>query len=442
MDTARIPYGGVRCGSDRLRFRYHPRMRTDAAQTGTSTTTDDAMFAQARALVQQGEHEQAFARYVQAAETGHAPSAIEAARMALHGVGTAQDVPRARAWLAAAEQAGHPAAAYHLAWLGAGATALPFDGAMQARLLTAANGGHPSAMLALAVYFGHKAAPEDQQRCVALLEQAAQAGHAIAAGLLAERLARGEGTAPDPVAAAQLRAQLVAAGHPSLPDVPGAAGIAWPGAPGVLELADVLSVPAATQRAEAPRVWTIDGLLSADECRLLIAHSLPQLKRSRAVDPRTGAPREVELRTSSDATHDPMLEDVAIRLVQARMAAAAGVPLAHAERLTVLRYLPGEQYRPHRDYLPPGSPEIDRPKAGNRLRTICVYLNTAAAGGATAFPRAGLEIAPKAGRAVVFDNLHGDGRPDPDSLHAGLPVEAGEKWLATLWIRQRPYRSL
>lgn len=417
-------------------------MRTDAAQTGTSTTTGDALFAQARALVQQGEHEQAFACYVQAADADHPASMIEAARMAMHGVGTPQGIARALAWLAAAEERGHPAAAYHLAWLGAGGTALPFDGAVQARLLAAANGGHPSAMLALAVYFGHKAAPDDQQRCIALLDQAAQAGHAVAAALLAERLARGEGTAPDPAAAAQLRGQLAAAGHPSLPDVPGNAGLAWPGAPGVLELADVVSVPAVSQRADAPRVWTIDGLLSADECRLLIAHSLPRLRRSRAVDPRTGAPREVALRTSSDATHDPMLEDVAIRLVQARMAAAAGVPLAHAERLTVLRYLPGEQYRPHRDYLPPGSPETDRPDAGNRLRTICVYLNGVEAGGATAFPHAGLEIAPKAGRAVVFDNLHADGRPDPDSLHAGLPVEAGEKWLATLWIRQHPYRAL
>jgi hypothetical protein len=42
---------------------------------------------------------------------------------------------------------------------------------------------------------------------------------------------------------------------------------------------------------------------------------------------------------------------------------------------------------------------------------------------------------------VVFDNLFADGRPDPDSLHAGTPVERGEKWLATLWIRQRRYRD-
>lgn len=417
-------------------------MTLDPAHIDPPGTAGDRAFARARALVLDGAHEQAFACYVQAATDGHAPSAIEAARMSLHGVGTAQDTTRAIAWLTTAERSGHPAAAYHLAWLGAGGVALPFDATVQARLLAAANGGHPAALMAMAVYFGRKSTREDQQRCMALLEQAAHAGHAVAASLFAERLARGEGCAVDTDAAAQLRAQLVAFGHAALPEIPGNAGTPTPGAPGVLELGDLLSIPTITQRSEAPRVWTIDGLLSADECRLLIAHSQPRLKRSRAVDPKTGLPREVELRTSSDATHDPLGEDLALRLVQARIAAAAGVPLAHAEQLTVLRYQPGEQYRPHRDYLPPGSRETDKPEAGNRRRTICVYLNTVDAGGATAFPHASLTVAPKAGRAVIFDNLHADGRPDPDSLHAGLPVEAGEKWLATLWIRERPYRTL
>lgn len=417
-------------------------MNEDPDRADAFDNAGDRTFAQARALVLAGAHEQAFQHYVQAADEGHVPSTIEAARMALHGVGTDQDIARAHAWLSDVEPSGHPAAAYHLAWLGAGGVALPFDTALQARLLAAANGGHPSALLALAVYFGHKAAPEDQQRCLLLLEQAAHAGHAVAAMLLAERLAAGEGCRANPAEAAQLHAQLAAAGHPRLPRVPGDAGTRLSGSPGVLELGDLLTTPAATHRCDAPRVATVDGLLSADECRLLIAHSLPRLKRSRAVDPATGLPREVELRTSSDATHDPMGEDIAVRLVQARMAAAAGIPLAHAEQLTVLRYLPGEQYRPHRDYLPPGSRETDKPEAGNRLRTICVYLNTVGAGGATAFPHGALTIAPRAGRAVIFDNLHADGRPDPDSLHAGLPVEAGEKWLATLWIRQRPYRTL
>jgi prolyl 4-hydroxylase len=30
---------------------------------------------------------------------------------------------------------------------------------------------------------------------------------------------------------------------------------------------------------------------------------------------------------------------------------------------------------------------------------------------------------------------------DTSSLHAGLPVIRGEKWIATKWLRERPYRS-
>ena len=45
------------------------------------------------------------------------------------------------------------------------------------------------------------------------------------------------------------------------------------------------------------------------------------------------------------------------------------------------------------------------------------------------------------GRAVAFRNTDDAGRPDPDSLHAGTPVLAGEKWLATLWFRERRYRA-
>ena len=41
---------------------------------------------------------------------------------------------------------------------------------------------------------------------------------------------------------------------------------------------------------------------------------------------------------------------------------------------------------------------------------------------------------------MIFDNLHDDCTPDVDSLHAGLPVQRGVKWLATLWLRQAPYR--
>ena len=65
---------------------------------------------------------------------------------------------------------------------------------------------------------------------------------------------------------------------------------------------------------------TVDGLLSAEECRLLIANAEVHLTRSRTVDPDTGLPMEQEIRTSSDASFDAIQEDLALRCVQLRMA--------------------------------------------------------------------------------------------------------------------------
>jgi hypothetical protein len=204
---------------------------------------------------------------------------------------------------------------------------------------------------------------------------------------------------------------------------------------------DLLSAAPSTVLSTRPRVAVVDGLLSADECRLLIAPAQPMLRGSQTTDPTTGQAIALPLRTSSDASLDPVLEDFALRAVQLRLCAAAGVDLVQAEHLVVLRYEPGQQYRPHRDYLPEATVARDRPQAGNRVRSICVYLNDVGAGGATEFPVAGVKVEPKAGSAVVFDNLLPDGSPDPDSLHAGLPVERGVKWLATLWLRQGRYRD-
>jgi predicted 2-oxoglutarate/Fe(II)-dependent dioxygenase YbiX len=208
-----------------------------------------------------------------------------------------------------------------------------------------------------------------------------------------------------------------------------------------LALEETWQQPPVKRLSDRPKLGAIDSLLSADECRLLMAAARPRLSHSHTLDPQSGAKSFNAIRTSQDASFDPLQEDLALRLVQARMATAAGVELVFAEPLIVLRYAPGEQYHPHRDYLPSAALADNRPQAGDRAGTICAYLNDVEAGGETVFPAAGVTIAPTAGSAIAFANLQSDGSPDPDSLHAGLPVERGEKWLATLWIRQGPYRD-
>ncbi|HEY0506364.1 MAG TPA: 2OG-Fe(II) oxygenase [Lysobacter sp.] len=400
-----------------------------------------ALYQLASALVVRHELDEAFTLHRRAAEAGLANAQIEYARMLMYGVGCDADTGLAAAWLLRAEAAGSPIASYFLALMALGGHALPRDGRLNERLLAAVRADYPPALRAVALHFGRKSHPSDQLRCLQLLERAAGLGDVVAARLFVERLMRGEGCERQPDAAHELVVQLRARGIGPLPRLVVPEYRPLDVAPGQLQMEDVLQpVPLMLQSAR-PHVMTVDGLLSAEECRLLIACAESRLQRSRTVDPDTGQPATQEVRTSSDASFDIILEDLALRAVQLRMANAAGVPLVHAEHLVVLRYEPGQEYRPHRDYRPPSSIEHDRPEAGNRLRTICVYLNDVEAGGETEFPVAGLRVAPRPGRAVVFDNLHPDGTPDVDSLHAGLPVERGEKWLATLWLRQAPYRN-
>lgn len=380
----------------------------------------------ARGYLATGDVDAAAPLLLAAARAGHAAAAVEVARMCLHGVGAPLDVAGARDWLARASAAGSHAATCLALQVALGDAVPPDDDAILAGIENAVVDGHPPALLAAAILAGRAPGGHAQATCVALLERGASAGDAIAMQLLVARAADGDGVAPDDALASTMRRRLADRG---IAPVPGCTAPS-PDAP-----------PAADVLAARPRVAIADGVLSRDECRLLMAFAAPALRRSRTIDPGGGGAVTLQLRTSSDASIDPLQESLALRLVQRRLCAVAGLPLRHAEHLIVLRYAPGEEYRPHRDYLPASQVAADVPAAGNRRRTLCAYLNDVAAGGETSFPGAGLRVEPVPGRALVFDNLNADGQPDPESLHAGLPVLGGVKWLATLWLRERPYRD-
>jgi len=407
-----------------------------------------SLFDLARALVARKEFDEVLDLYRRGAQGNHVGCQIEYARLLMWGLGCDPAPAQAVEWLERAEAQGEAVGGYYLALMALGSVVLPRDGKINERMLAAAKADFPPALLATAVHLGRRDNREDQTRCLQLLGRATNLGDPVAAQLLVERLVRGEGCDVQPRAARQLRAQLAAHGLPSLPSiVAGIPPLRLPlresglPEPGMLAFEDVLQPAPMQTLCDSPHVMQIDQLLSADECRLLVAYAQPMLQRSRTIAPESGQAIEMDLRTSADASFDPMMEDFALRMVQLRMARSARMELPHPGQLSVRRYRPGGQYKPHRDYRPVSSLLQDRPGAGNRARTICVYLNNVDAGGETEFPLAGVRVSPQAGRAVVFDNLLPDGAPDPQSLHAGLPVQRGEKWLATLWLRQKRYRQ-
>jgi prolyl 4-hydroxylase len=69
------------------------------------------------------------------------------------------------------------------------------------------------------------------------------------------------------------------------------------------------------------------------------------------------------------------------------------------------------------------------------------YLNDVPAGGETVFQAAGWTVSPQRGSAVYFEYCNSLGEVDHASLHSSNPVERGEKWVATKWMRARPFVS-
>ena len=184
-----------------------------------------------------------------------------------------------------------------------------------------------------------------------------------------------------------------------------------------------------------PRVVLFGGLLADEECESLIALAEPRLVRSETVDNATGG-SEVNAARTSDGMFFERGETPLIARIEKRLADLVGWPLDHGEGLQILRYRPGAEYKPHHDYFDPKHPGTARilERGGQRVGTLVLYLNTPAGGGATTFPDVGLEVAAVRGNAVFFsyDRAH----PSTKTLHGGAPVTAGEKWVATKWLRE------
>jgi len=195
-------------------------------------------------------------------------------------------------------------------------------------------------------------------------------------------------------------------------------------------------------KLESPRIMLLQNLLDHAECDALVTLARNRLQRSPVVNPDTGDENLIDARTSMGAMFQ-VGEHALLQRIEARIAAVTGVPVDHGEGLQILNYKPGGEYQPHFDFFNPKRPGEARQLrvGGQRVATMVIYLNSPPAGGATAFPRIGLDVAPVKGNAVLFSYKLPDGTLDERTLHAGLPVEAGEKWIATKWLREQPYRS-
>ncbi|MBU6421997.1 MAG: SEL1-like repeat protein [Gammaproteobacteria bacterium] len=188
-------------------------------------------------------------------------------------------------------------------------------------------------------------------------------------------------------------------------------------------------------------VWQINHVLPPLMCEHFMNLARPALTPSYVADPDTGKLLTNDVRTSSSMFLQLSMYDFIAGLALRRIAGLAGHDVEQAEPLAVLRYLPGQEYKPHYDYFVSrgNREELVDGRGGQRQTTLFVYLNDVEEGGETEFPLLHSAVTPAQGRAVKFLNLDAHGDPNRQTLHAGKPVIRGEKWLLTVWFRQRRF---
>jgi len=188
---------------------------------------------------------------------------------------------------------------------------------------------------------------------------------------------------------------------------------------------------AARPISETPQAGVFENFLTPQECSFLAQAAAPAFRPAAVGMTSSGQTMRSAVRTCETAAFPWVAETPAIHAINRRIASASGTQAEWGETLQVLRYHPGQEFKPHRD--------CTEATDNQRVLTMLVYLNDAYTGGETLFLKNGLEVRGKLGDALLFRNADDSGQPDPDSLHAGLPVKTGMKLVASRWIRQKRF---
>ena len=182
--------------------------------------------------------------------------------------------------------------------------------------------------------------------------------------------------------------------------------------------------------SDAPRMGIVKGLATPEVCDWLIARAHPRLQRAQVYDETRAEIRTVIDRTNSDSVFPEGDRDLFMALLRVRIAEVTEMPVSALEPPEILHYSVGQEYRRH--YDSPADPNA--PGFRPRLISLLLSLSEGYEGGETEFPIVPVRWKGRKGTAIFFSNVGPDGARDPRSLHAGLPITRGEKWILTQFI--------
>jgi prolyl 4-hydroxylase len=201
---------------------------------------------------------------------------------------------------------------------------------------------------------------------------------------------------------------------------------------------NLMKEPTIMYHDKSPFIAYYENVVNEEECKELIDLAKGKLKPSAVVG--DSKKSFSSARKSEHAwLHHNINENVLH--ISERIASIVGQPLNYAEKLQIVRYQPGGKFNTHLDTFQ-SSGKLGREyllKGGQRTYTALLYLNSVDAGGETFFPAFSLDITPIQGNLLVFESFSKEtNQVHLLSKHGSRPLIDGEKWIATLWFREKP----
>lgn len=194
--------------------------------------------------------------------------------------------------------------------------------------------------------------------------------------------------------------------------------------------------------SENPEIYLVENFFPIEYCDHIRDKALPYLKRSSVVD-NSGRSSGIihEGRTSSSMHFPPYMRDPILDALEKKIARLTKTDKKNGEWIQVMRYKIKEEYLPHYDFFDSQTEGGRRTllRGGQRIATCILYLQEPNKGGETIFPFMLLSVPPKKGNLLLFYNCTPDDQVDFLTFHGSAPVEEGEKWIATRWIRQQEF---
>ena len=275
----------------------------------------------------------------------------------------------------------------------------------------------------------------DPARAAALLGEAAGAGDAEAAGLMATIAAMGVGGPQSwdkSLGWLERSAELGSEGARAQLSLMARDG-------GRIDIPALIASPPKRSLSDAPRIRVIEGFATEAECDWVMTRAQGRMGPAKVLDQQTGKEKTHPDRTNKAIELDVAAMDVAIQLLRARIAAATNLPLPVFEPAQIMHYSVGEEFRPHFDFLTDDAAgwAAQLARFGQRIATFLIFLNDDYDGGETEVPEAGIRHRGRKGDALFWANVDTANAPDPMTFHAGRPPTRGEKWILSQWIRDR-----